>query len=206
MNQSISESTARLESKIESAIDLVGHARHAGIVRIDSNPRFLDAGFPTDAFMKAERNIDLCGMTLHALFAEGNFTSTIDLAVRRGCSVRICVSAPSNTQVINNCLPSARTAMPGQCQAVIEEQRDLRNSLKSSPELANHLSLSVLEEGTMAAFISRVDSKMLVVPYLRSMFTMESPAMLAEENSDKTIFNSYLKEFDYLLTVSREAI
>jgi len=205
VERSINGSTRKLESKIESAIDVVGHARHAGVLRIDSNPRALDAGFPTEAFLRGREYIDLCGMTLHALFANGDFISAIETAVRNGCKIRICVAAPSNSDVVNNCLPSARTAMPGQCQAVIDALKFLKQSLRSSPDLADRISLYVLEQGTMSAFISRIDSRMLVVSYLRSVFTMDSPAMLLEEGGERTIFDSYCKEFEYILAVSSKA-
>jgi hypothetical protein len=205
VNRSIDGSTARLESKIEGSIEVVGHARHSGMIRIDSNPTALDAGFPTDAIKKAKRSIDLCGMTLHALFARGDFISTLEEALRKGCAVRICISSPENQAVIDNSLPSARAAMPGQSLAVIDALGLLKSSLQNiSYGTADRLSLFVLEDGIMTAFISRIDEKMLVIPYLRSAFTMDSPAMLLEDVGQRPIYLTYIKEFEYLVAVAKK--
>ncbi len=95
--------------------------------------------------------------------------------------------------------------MPGQSASVIEALRSLKGSLSAaSKELADRISLYVLEDGLMNASISRIDRKMLVVPYLRSAFTMDSPAMLLENTGKKPLFTAYQREFEYLLTVSKK--
>ncbi len=73
----IEQSLDRLEGEIKAAIQIVGHAQHAGVIRIDSDPAALDAGFPTD-FFKNAHSIDLCGFTLHSLFARGDLISTLE--------------------------------------------------------------------------------------------------------------------------------
>jgi hypothetical protein len=205
VNRSIDESTARLESKIEASIEVVGHARHSGVIRIDSDPTALDAGFPTDAVKHAHDRIDLCGMSLHSLFARGDFISTLRAAIARGCLIRICIVSPTNASVLENSEESARAAMPGQSRSVIDALKLLKDSLrKSSTEQADRLSLYVLQEGTMTAFISRIDEKMLVVPYLRSAFTMDSPAMLLEDAGESPVFVAYEKEFEYHVSVAQK--
>jgi hypothetical protein len=188
----------QLGIRITGAIDLVNHARNAGVIRIDSSPTALDVGFPTDQFKDARHQIDLCGMTLHSLFARGNLTSALEDAVRRGCRIRVCIASPDNSAVLHNSHRDARAAMPGQSTAVINAINALRQSL-APDEVQRRLSLYVLREGVMMATISRIDHKMLVVPYLRLAFTMDSPAMLVEDKGPGSIFATYASEFEYLV-------
>jgi hypothetical protein len=193
----------QLQSSIGDAFEIVRHARNSGVIRIDSNPVDLDAGFPTDTF-KSALEIDLCGMTLHSLFARGDLISTLEYAVKRGCKVRICIASPTNSVVLENSLQDARAAMPGQSASVIEAVGSLKKSLPGA-QAKGDLSLYVLPNGVMTAFISRIDQKMLVVPYLRSAFTMNSPAMLLENTSkQRSLFAIYKQEFDYLVAQSSE--
>jgi hypothetical protein len=195
---------AQLRSQILDSIDIVSHARNCGVVRIDTSPTALDAGFPTDHFKDARVNIDLCGMTLHSLFARGDLISALKEAVRRGCHVRICIASHDNSTVLENSLPGARSAMPGQSTAVIEAVETLRVSLTTANSQGKLL-VRVLSKGAMTAFISRIDERMLVVPYLRSAFTMDSPATLVEDTkAPRSIFATYLREFEYLLDQSTE--
>ena len=199
----VEQSLGRLEESIKDAIHIVAHARHSGVVRIDSDPVALDAGFPTDQFRNAQ-SIDLCGVTLHSLFARGDLTSAMEEAVKRGCRIRVCVASPENSAVLNNSSETARAAMPGQSASVIGAIRSLETSLRTtSNELADRISLYLLQDGVMMASISRIDRKMVVVPYLQSAFTLDSPAMLLEDSGERPLFATYQREFEHLLSVSK---
>jgi hypothetical protein len=196
------QSSNRLEKAMIDAIGIVGHARHAGVLRINSDPRAVDAGFPTDFFENA-KSIDLCGFTLHSLFAK-DLIPKMDQAARRGCNIRVCIASPENSAALNNCIESARVAMPGQSESVIQAVCDLQKSLRQqADEGANRISLYVLQDTVMTASICRIDGKMLVVSYLQSAFTMNSPAMLLEDRGEQPLFATYKSEFEYLLSKSQ---
>jgi hypothetical protein len=189
-----------------SSVRLIDQSQKCGLIDVASNPEKIDMTDPVDAIKAAKRSIDMCGFTLHALYSKGRLKENLQIALRNKVKVRICIASPTNDDVLKNCLPEVAKAMPGQSEAVLRYLVDLKKELRSQNEgeIADRLSIYELHHGFMTASIMRRDGLMLVVPYLRYIFTLGSPAYLLVGSGTSPLFDSYQKEFDYIVATARE--
>jgi hypothetical protein len=194
--------------ELRRSVGLIGQLQRCGIIQIAPRPagQFpwgLDTMDPVDAILKANRSIDMCGFTLHALFSSGRFKENLETALRKKVRIRICIASPENMDVLNFCTPDCRGAMPGQSHGVLSDLMNLKSKLTTEGKaLGERLSVFELRSGLMSMSMLRRDGLMIAVPYLRSTFTLDSPAVLLVESGDFPHFDRYQREFDYLLEQS----
>lgn len=193
-------------TKLLRSMRLIDQSQKCGLIDVAKNPEELDMTDPVDAIKEAKRSIDMCGFTLHALYSKGRLKENLESALRNKVKVRICISSPTNDDVLKNCTTHASKAMPTQSQTVLDHVLGLKAELLAQNEklVAERLSIYELRHGYMSASIMRRDGLMLVVPYLRNTFTLDSPAFLLVDSGTSPLFDSYQKEFDYILTTATE--
>jgi hypothetical protein len=177
-------------------------------LQIERKPDDLDMTKPVAAIDSANHSIDMCGYTLHSLFATGEFKNKLEKAiVERKVIVRICISSPGNMDALKNCDLSVRTSMPAESQDVLNYLSELRIRLagyKDGAELAKRLTILELKDSVMTMSILRRDDLMLAVPYLQHAFTLGSPALLVVRSGADPLFQVYEREFEYICKKSVE--
>jgi hypothetical protein len=202
---------ARVEGAVAAlarSVRIVDQAQKLGVLQIERKPDDLDMTKPVAAIDSANHSIDMCGYTLHSLFATGEFKNKLEKAiVERKVIVRICISSPGNMDALKNCDLSVRTSMPAESQDVLNYLSELRIRLagyKDGAELAKRLTILELKDSVMTMSILRRDDLMLAVPYLQHAFTLGSPALLVVRSGADPLFQVYEREFEYICKKSVE--
>ena len=202
---------ARVEDAVTSlgkSVRIVDQAQKHGVLQITRKPDAVDMTKPVEAIDSANHSIDMCGYTLHSLFATGQLKDKLEKAiVERKVTVRVCISSPGNKDTPKNCTPGVRTSMPAESQDVLDHLSELKTRLlerKDGAELAKRLTILELKESVMSMSILRRDDLMLVVPYLQHAFTLDSPALLVVRSGADPLFHVYEREFAYICKKSAE--
>jgi hypothetical protein len=139
--------------------------------------------------------IDFCAYTLYYIFERGQLAQALHERVHAGVPVRILIGDPANPHLFANIQVQTKAPMGGQMKFV----SDSIATWKSDPAVSN-LDARKLSEGPLPISVLRFDDRMLVVHYLWTRFTSETPCLLIQ-GLDKPLFQTYADEFDHLFDV-----
>jgi hypothetical protein len=88
--------------RVIKSVLIVDQTQRFGVLQIARKPTDIDMMRPVDAIDRATGTIEMCGYTLHGLFATGEFTKKLKRAVERGVLVRVCIGSPNNEEILSS--------------------------------------------------------------------------------------------------------
>ena len=184
----------KLAETTTGALEIVQQAHAAGLAQVI--PRI--GNVSDDELVKwiatSQLQIDMCAYTLYYFFEREKLARALHERVRAGVPVRILIGDPSNANLFSNVQPQTRRAMEGQMRFVAESisKWTSKPAVPASQAVARKLSA-----GSLNLSVLRFDDRMIVLHYLWTCFTSETPSILVQ-GQDKPLFQIYAGEFDHL--------
>ena len=186
----------KLEGTTNNALRIVQQAHTSGLSHIVSRVGNIPDIELLEYISSSKLQIDFCGYTLYHIFEREQLAHALDERVRAGVPVRILIGDPANPDLFANIQVQTKTAMEGQMKFV----SDSLVSWKSNSTISvSSLDARRLGKGPLSLSVLRFDDRMLVVHYLWTRFTSETPSLLIQ-GLDKPLFRTYADEFDHLFS------
>jgi hypothetical protein len=188
------ELSERIEASMQRMTIIGPAASRTGLWNVGA--REDELGYPPSRFatevMNARNAVDLCGCTLRFVYLNDVVLEALVTTAARGVPVRILVSGPESPLLAAHFKDSFEDDM----------RQGSRFLLKRILERNSKINVQILTVKCMTLSILRIDEVMLVMPYLYSVQTSESPHFDVR-GSGNPLFRAYQAEFDALFAISQ---
>jgi hypothetical protein len=189
----IREASTRIEEAMQRMTTIVQAANRTGLANVGTAQEEL--GYPpgrfADELRKARDGIDLCGCTLALLHSNDALFDALVETANRGVPVRILLSSPQGDHLV--------AMFKDRFEETIRQgSRALTARIMASN---SKIQLKLLGKKALTICMLRIDEVMLVVPYMYSSQTPESPRFEIK-GSKSPLFGIYQAEFQALFDLA----
>jgi hypothetical protein len=185
-----------LAETTNNALRIVQQAHTNGLSDVEARVGNITDAALTDLIYRSQFQIDLCAYTLYYVLERDQLAQALYERVGAGVPVRILIGDPANPSLFENVQPQTRIAMQGQMKFVIESIGTWKTKHAA---VASTLDARKITVGPLCTSILRFDDRMLVVNYLWTRFTSETP-VLTFQGLNRPLFRTYAEEFDHLFS------
>jgi hypothetical protein len=193
-SDNIKATSERIEASMQHMTIIVTAASRTGLWNVGA--REDELGYPPSKFatevMNARYAVDLCGCTLRFVYSNDVVLDALVKTAARGVPIRILVSGPESPLLAANFKDSFED----------DVRQGSRFLLKRILERNSNINVQTLTVKCMTLSLLRIDEVMLVMPYLYSVQTSESPHFDVR-GSGNPLFRAYQAEFDALFAISK---
>jgi hypothetical protein len=178
---------------------LTSSAQATGLLDVGANSSALE--YQADHLLRmiehAKSRICVCGLTLLLLQENHSLVNGLKEASKRGVLVQVLLASHDNPWLKAS---NQDAALPG-IAGVITNTIGI---LKAAAQNANQFQVRALRNKTFTLSLLRFDETMIATPYLVSTMTSSSPRFVVS-GSNGPLFNTWMREFDYLFEAAEPA-